>query len=557
MDIGHEPVYRLVDKLLAGDIVLPDIQREFVWSGSQIPRLLDSLNKQWPVGAVLLWRTSLEIPTKAAAVMQGAAVGGRPAILLDGQQRLSTLARVMAPGRVPKGERASDVRFHPGKMEFLNANAIQRRDPAWLPVSKMLEHGAQFRELIRPLGLDQAQEDEWTDRITGVAARIRGHLIPVQTVDVDGYETAAEIFNRVNTGGTRLSKGDLVMGAMAARWPGGRGIVEGFERALASKGWAINREVLLRIASVVALGSPNHIRLLDLKTHEDWNHAWAATEKAVLDATGFLRDDARIPSRSLLPTEYVALLPSVFLHDCHGALLPGDAAALTQWILTASAFGHYSGSLETTLAADVGTLRDGGRTHAEVLAALIRAAQEPRAPGAKLSPDDLKGRTRKSPFLRLLELRAAQQGARNWVSNKAITWDPNHYGLAVEVHHIFPKAWMRAHGKAGHPELDTLANFAFLSKWDNIQIADEDPAAYLARSDAPTLRSQWIPTDASLWSVDRFDEFCAARRVLLADAINDMLGLTRPAALGDPIGIDEVPEPEVGAWGEPEGTLVG
>jgi hypothetical protein len=56
------------------------------------------------------------------------------------------------------------------------------------------------------LALDQSLEDQWTDIITGVAKNIREYLVPVQSVDIDDYETVAEIFNRVNTGGTRLSK---------------------------------------------------------------------------------------------------------------------------------------------------------------------------------------------------------------------------------------------------------------------------------------------------------------------------------------------------------------
>jgi len=80
---ADEAIERLVDKMLQGEIVLPDIQRDYVWSGTQIPRLLDSLNRQWPVGSILLWDTRLEVPTKAAAVIQNAAVGARPSILLD------------------------------------------------------------------------------------------------------------------------------------------------------------------------------------------------------------------------------------------------------------------------------------------------------------------------------------------------------------------------------------------------------------------------------------------------------------------------------------------
>jgi hypothetical protein len=69
--LGHKPLYRLAEKLAAGEIVLPDIQRDYVWRGMQIPRLLDSLNREWPVGSILLWDTNLEIPTKPIAVRQG------------------------------------------------------------------------------------------------------------------------------------------------------------------------------------------------------------------------------------------------------------------------------------------------------------------------------------------------------------------------------------------------------------------------------------------------------------------------------------------------------
>jgi hypothetical protein len=550
MELGHEELYRIVEKLVAGEIVLPDIQREYVWSGSRIPRLLDSLTQQWPVGSVLLWRTALDIPTKTAAIAQGDPAGVKPAILLDGQQRLTTLARVMAPDQVPAGEKTADVRFHPGIREFRNANAVQKKDPNWIRVSAILAPGAQFRELLRPLALDQSLEDEWTDVISSVAKRVREYMIPVQTVDVDDYETAAEIFNRVNTGGTRLSKGDLVMGSMAARWRGGRDVIEDFEADLRAKGWGINREVLLRIMSVLALGSPNHIRLIELKHEDAWIKAWGETQHAVLDAVNFLRDDVRILSRALLPTEYVVLLPSIFLHDRKGQFRPGEADQLARWLLLSSAFGHYSGSLETTLAADISILRSGDRPPSEQLPALIRAAQEPRSPGARISAEDLRGRTQKSPLLRLLQLRATQLGAESWVSNRAITWDPNHNGLSVEVHHVFPKAWMRKQGKAQHPELDTIANFAFLSKWDNIKISDDDPAKYLAQADEGVLKAQWIPLDPDLWSAERFDDFCAARRALLADALNEMLGLDEVVTAAEPFGADEVPEPEVGAWAD-------
>jgi hypothetical protein len=151
--------------------VLPDIQRDYVWRGTQIPRLLDSLNREWPVGSILLWDTSLKIPTKLVAVAQGSPVGSKPSILLDGQQRLLTLARVMAPDAVPKGEQSPDIRFNPETQEFKTANAVNKRDLAWISVAGILRQDAQFRELVRSLGLAQSQEDTWTDVLSGMASR--------------------------------------------------------------------------------------------------------------------------------------------------------------------------------------------------------------------------------------------------------------------------------------------------------------------------------------------------------------------------------------------------
>ncbi len=560
MEIGHERLVKLVDRLLGGEIVLPDIQREFVWSGSKIPRLLDSLYREWPVGSILLWQTRLDIPIKSAAIVQGTPVGVHPSILLDGQQRMTTLARVMAPDQVPEGQRPPDIRFHPGSREFKTANAIQAKDPAWISVSSILRDGAQFRHLLKPLELPDEKEDSWYEILSDVAKKVRDYHLPVQTVTIDDYEQVAEIFNRVNTGGRPLSKGDLIMGALAARWPGipgkngepevkgGRKHIEEFEESLRIRDWSINREVLLRIMSTLSVGSPNHTRLLELKETEQWKKCWTRAVDAVNHAVGFFRDDAGIPVKSLLPTEYVLLLPAVFLEKTNGSFSsPEEREALVRWVLLASAFGHYSGSLETTLASDINTWKALG---GDLFAALLRTAQEPRTPDTLLTNADLEGKTRRSPFLKLLQIAALANGAQSWWSHRSITYDPDSRGMAVEIHHIFPRNWLKKIGLGDHPDLDSLANFAFLSKHDNIKISDGDPAAYLNEADTDELRAQWIPTDPGLWTADRFGEFCIERCKLLAEALNDLLGLSHAALDVEPLDADESPEPEIGAWAE-------
>jgi hypothetical protein len=149
-----------------------------------------------------------------------------------------------------------------------------------------------------------------------------------------------------------------------------------------------------------------------------------------------------------------------------------------------------------------------------------------------------------------LQLLAFQRNAQSWWSHRALTYRATLPSLHVEVHHIFPKAWLRRSGIPDHPERDTLANFAFLSKFDNIAISDAEPAYYLANAEPGELASQWVPDDPELWTAEKFTDFCATRRQLLADALNEMLGLGGDAVPDAPDVPDEVEEPEVGAWAE-------
>src|SRR5437879_5848052 len=50
-------IYGLLNQIKSGDIVLPAIQRDFVWSEEKVTRLLDSVMRGYPIGITLLWET--------------------------------------------------------------------------------------------------------------------------------------------------------------------------------------------------------------------------------------------------------------------------------------------------------------------------------------------------------------------------------------------------------------------------------------------------------------------------------------------------------------------
>jgi hypothetical protein len=100
---------------------------------------------------------------------------------------------------------------------------------------------------------------------------------------------------------------------------------------------------------------------------------------------------------------------------------------------------------------------------------------------------------------------------------------------SLQVHHIFPKALLRKNG-FDRNEINALANFCFLTQDTNLKIGMRDPADYLpeVQSRHPgVLESQWIPTDPELWRVDRYLDFLAALRELLAASAQTFLDSLR------------------------------
>ena len=89
----------LISEMGRGGVRIPEIQRSYVWRRSQISRLLDSIYRGFPAGSILLWDTANPIQMREMATELGRQVNSDfvPKIVLDGQQRLTSLGRVFDP----------------------------------------------------------------------------------------------------------------------------------------------------------------------------------------------------------------------------------------------------------------------------------------------------------------------------------------------------------------------------------------------------------------------------------------------------------------------------
>src|SRR5437868_6007047 len=110
-----QEIQSLIADISDGKLLLPEMQRAYVWKSTQVRDLVDSLYHDYPSGQLLVWETD-DLP----AGNRSASIGGisreqkRPQLLLDGQQRLTSLAAIMLgrPLRVRDTSRDIDIAFN-------------------------------------------------------------------------------------------------------------------------------------------------------------------------------------------------------------------------------------------------------------------------------------------------------------------------------------------------------------------------------------------------------------------------------------------------------------
>src|SRR5438552_18567126 len=117
-------VEELVGMIERGDLRLPEMQRRYVWRSTRVRDLLASLYRGYPSGAILLWETDESVPLQEFSVEQTEAPYQTKRLLLDGQQRLTSLAAVIKgqPLNVRGRRRPIEILFnleHPDQLSVV------------------------------------------------------------------------------------------------------------------------------------------------------------------------------------------------------------------------------------------------------------------------------------------------------------------------------------------------------------------------------------------------------------------------------------------------------
>jgi len=571
-------VNELVGMIERGELRLPEMQRRYVWRASRVRDLLDSLYRGYPSGSILVWETDQEQPTRDLAVDQQDSPFAGHKLLLDGQQRLTSLSAVLR-GKTVKvrgRKREIDILFnleHPdgpgdftevvsdeepqfldddeveengdlfeddgdeaglqerlNRMTFVVANKTLAQKPNWVSVTKVFKSSdTEILKAAGVTGFDDPRYAKYAERLK----RLRGiceypytmHVLPRDL----SYEEVAEIFVRVNSLGVKLRGSDLALAQITARWPNSLKLLEAFQEECEEYWMTLDLGLLVRAMVVFASGQSRFevVRNLSVKALQE---GWEKAKKGLRFAINFLKTNADIEDESLLSSPLFFIAIAYFSQAKNEHLSNEDERGLLYWLYVANARGRYSrGSTESLLDADLATIRRGGGPR-ELIETLRQQFGR-----LTIEPVDLVGRGAGSPLFSLVFLAMKQNGAKDWSTGLGLSL--THQGRAhyIQYHHVFPKSLLKSLYETR--EINEIANMAFVAGRTNRSISNKEPAAYLPRvieeRGTEALALQCVPTDPGLWTVSNYRAFLEKRRSMIASLVNSFLQSVQPAGWAD------------------------
>ena len=514
----------ILSQIDLGSIALPKFQRGYVWNRDQVRNLMRSLYRKHPIGSLLVWVTE----TKGAEARgNGDLAPGSVKLLLDGQQRITSLYGIIR-GKSPKffdgrAETFSGLYFNLDEETFEFYAPVKMKDnPLWIDVTKLMQIGV--GEGIMQLNANpdlQPNLSTYINRLNGVSniKAIELHIEEVAGADKT-VDVVVDIFNIVNSGGTKLSKGDLALAKICTEWPEAREEMKERLGKWRKAEFDFRLEWLLRTINTIVTGEALFSALRGVDRTR-FAAGLEQAEKAVDYLINLVSTRLGLDHGRVLGSQYSFPLMARYLVKRGGHLADHkERDKLLYWYVHTFLWGRYAGSTETALNRDLALIeQDEG--------ALDRLVDELRRNRGdlRLEPRDFTGWSQGARFYSLLYMLTRVWHAKDWGTGLELSSHLLGYLSSLQLHHIFPKAQLYKHGYSV-AEANAIANFTFLTQETNLGISDRLPEEYLeefVKMQPGAVESHWIPMQRELWRIEKYREFLDARRELLAKAANEFL----------------------------------
>ncbi len=519
-------VSTILDHIDNGHMALPEFQRGYVWNREQVRGLFTSLYRKHPVGGLLVWATE---STGADYRGDGSLASGVVKLLLDGQQRMTSLYGVVR-GKAPKffegNERAfTGLQFHLEEETFQFYQPVKMRDDSlWIDVTKLMQAGSSgLGSYIAEISSDPEVAPKVGDYVGRLSQVLSIVDVDLHIEEVTGpdktLEVVVDIFNRVNSGGTKLSKGDLALAKICAEWPAGRDAMKSMLKEWEKADYSFNLDWLLRSVNTVLTGEAK-FQYLHNKAATEVEAALNKAKNHIDYCLNLIAGRLGLDHDRVMFSRFAIPVMVRYLDASKGALSEIERDRLLFWFLQTGMRGRFSGSTESFIDKDLAALegKDGGL---DKLIEQIRLWHG----GLAVEPGHFDGWSLGARFYPVLYWLTRAGEAKDWGSGLPLKANMLGKMSKLEVHHIFPKAQLYKEGY-DRATVNALPNFCFLTKNTNLEISDRLPEEYfkeIEKNHPGALASQWIPMDHELWKIDNYDCFLEARKKLLAQEANERL----------------------------------
>ena len=512
---------------------LPSIQRSFVWEEDRICKLMDSLMNDYPIGSFLFWKPPQDLSMRTREFLDHyESEATRPVsqqepahpscyLVLDGQQRLQSFylgffgtydkKHLYFKGDSDPLDESDGLRYH---FSFLTPDEVSR-DTHWLLLRNILE--LSLPDIPKFVKTRFASDDEPTrDTITRNLAKFVQvfnieEKLPIQEVKEDlPYNDVLEVFVRVNDGGLKLAKSDLIFSTVVLNIPDLEDKFIQLEDELNGGGeFDFGIDFLIK-TSFLTLGAGAKYDVRKLHNQEyvrTLGAEFGNLGRSLLSTMEYLRTDAKILSKRFLKSD-LALIPIVdfVYHQPHQQIPEGQAWKLTQYLYMSFLMKFYSHGADGKLDVIHRYLTQPGTPTSFPLDRITTYVHQKTGKAYAFTDDMLK------------HLDLVLNMVRGGVSEI-----PRKRAWSLERDHIFPARLLRDSG-IPHSLANRVGNLRLVNKTRNILKSDSLPNQDIEffGSDVPELQQLFSEARKSLTTAT-FKSFVSKREELILSQVRRFL----------------------------------
>lgn len=508
MSLVQTTLLPLLNRISSRQLLLPHIQRKFVWEEEQMGMFLDSLVKKYPLQNFLFWKTKTRIRVRR---FQDAVSAEDPVtklfeeavstsdeeknLVLDGQQRLQTLYILYRGGiKDPETGATKKAWFNiadDGIVDGGDRVIFSLNNPATgIPDSEDMPPEICWLQLSKLGTGDFADEnlaDNLSDQINDyfeanrdckyrrpTKATVRGNVNRLTNVlrqdtynytELDGtvggsiytLKNVLEIFKRVNSGGTPLSEADLVFAVIKGGWDEAESAIEEAAEIISKAGSVrldFNQDNALRTAALAITDRSK----LDTEVFQDetkmreWSAKWPKAKASFQQLSDFITTDLMLCHPKVMTGNSMLLPMHKYVYErlakrpegSEPGLLREEKKFLEFFYYSSVFFGWFASHTDSRIDKVAAVLKEQFEKDDLYPYVAIRELFSKYEKRTYLELADISKSSRRNALLNLVYVKSAGVGP---FAVKSKSNKPN-------IDHIYPASELRKLFRAAYPQMD-------------------------------------------------------------------------------------------------------